>query len=118
MDYGSIDQHSEPLRKFTFTNNGNEPLVISAAKGSCGCTVPSYPKEPVLPGASAEIEVRYDTKRVGNFSKTVTLNTNAVNSSEAKPAGTFVLTIKGKVNAVEAAPGAAPITIPLNKPEN
>jgi len=117
VDYGSIDQNSEPLRKFIFTNSGTEPLVITAAKGSCGCTVPSYPKEPILPGASADIEVRYDTKRVGMFTKTVTLTTNAVNSSEAKPAGTFLLTIKGKVNKVEPAPGSSPTIIPMGKPE-
>ena len=117
VDYGSIDQHSEPLRKFIFSNAGTEPLVITAAKGSCGCTVPSYPKEPILPGASADIEVRYDTKRIGAFTKTVTLTTNAVNSSEAKPAGTFLLTIKGKVSAKEAAPGSSPTIIPLGSPE-
>ena len=113
VDYGEIAQNSEPLRKFDFTNTGIAPLIISAAKGSCGCTVPSYPKEPIQPGASAEIEVRYDTKRVGNFTKSVTLTTNAVNNTDNKPAGTFLLTIKGKVNPVEVAPGAAPVILPL-----
>jgi hypothetical protein len=98
VDYGEIEQNADPLRVFEFSNTGTAPLVISNAKGSCGCTVPSYPKEPILPGASAEIEVRYDTKRIGAFTKTVTLTTNAVNGGENQPDGTFVLTIKGKVN--------------------
>lgn len=97
VDYGKIEQNSDPLRTFEFTNTGTAPLVITAAKGSCGCTVPKYPKEPIMPGATAEIEVRYDTARLGMFTKTVTLTTNAVNSTEGRPAGTFVLTIKGEV---------------------
>ena len=64
VDYGVIEQGSDPYRVFNFVNAGNEPLVIKHAKGSCGCTVPTYPKEPIAPGSSAEIKVRYDTKRV------------------------------------------------------
>ncbi len=101
VDYGEIEQHSDPYRFFAFTNAGTEPLVIQAAKGSCGCTVPTYPKEPILPGESAEIKVRYDTKRIGNFTKTVTLTTN-----EATPK--HVLRIKGKVNAAPEEPEAVP----------
>jgi len=101
VDYGTIEQHSDPYRFFNFTNTGNEPLVIQNAKGSCGCTVPTYPKEPILPGESAEIKVRYDTKRIGNFTKTVTLTTN-----EATPK--HVLRIKGKVEAAPAEPEAVP----------
>lgn len=91
IDYGEIVQGADPLREFKFTNNGTEPLIISNAKGSCGCTVPKWPKDPILPGESAKIEVRYDTNRIGPFQKTVTLTTN-----EATP--THVLKIKGKVN--------------------
>lgn len=91
VDYGEIDKGSDPLRKFHFTNLGTEPLVIKQAKGSCGCTVPDYPKEPIMPGESSTIDVRYDTNRVGPFTKTVTLTTNM---GEEK----VVLTIKGKVN--------------------
>ncbi len=91
VDYGTITQGSDPLRVFKFTNVGDEPLIISKAKGSCGCTVPKYPQDPILPGEAAEIEVRYDTNRIGPFQKTVTLTTN-----EADP--THVLKIKGKVN--------------------
>ena len=92
MDYGTIEQHSDPYRFFKFTNTGDAPLIISNAKGSCGCTVPTYPKEPILPGESAEIKVRYATDRVGPFSKKVTLTTNEKDNVR-------VLTIKGKVNA-------------------
>lgn len=92
VDYGTIDKGSEPLRKFKFTNTGNEPLIIKNAKGSCGCTVPKYPQEPIMPGESNFIEVRYDTQRVGAFNKTVTITTN-------EAADTKTLTIKGEVKA-------------------
>ncbi|HNL37739.1 MAG TPA: DUF1573 domain-containing protein [Saprospiraceae bacterium] len=92
IDYGTIEKGSEPLRKFSFTNTGNEPLIIKSAKGSCGCTVPTYPKEPIMPGETNVIEVRYDTQRVGMFTKTVTLTTNETSD-------THTLTIKGEVKA-------------------
>ena len=92
MDYGTIDKGADPIRKFKFTNTGNEPLIIKTAKGSCGCTVPTYPKEPIMPGESNVIEVRYDTQRVGMFTKTVTLTTNETTD-------THTLTIKGEVKA-------------------
>jgi hypothetical protein len=92
LDYGKIKKGSEPLRVFNFKNTGSEPLIISNAQGSCGCTVPTFPKEPIMPGQSSKIEVRYDTQRPGAFSKTVTLTTN-----EANPSRT--LTIKGEVEA-------------------
>lgn len=76
VDYGTIEQDSDPLRIAKFTNTGTEPLVIKSARGSCGCTVPTYPKEPIMPGESAEIEIRYDTKRLGKINKTVTITTN------------------------------------------
>ncbi len=101
IDYGLIEQNSDPLRKFKFTNTGNEPLVIKHAKGSCGCTVPSYPKEPIMPGESNVIEVRYDTKRLGKFTKRVTLTTNAVDAQK-------VLTIKGEVKKKPAEPEGVP----------
>ncbi len=95
INYGDILQgkqsDAEAVRVFKFTNTGNEPLIISNAKGSCGCTVPSYPKEAILPGKTANIEVRYDIARLGPFQKTVTLTTNETNP-------THTLTIKGKVN--------------------
>ncbi|MEI6411778.1 MAG: DUF1573 domain-containing protein [Bacteroidota bacterium] len=92
IDYGTIEKGGDPIRNFKFTNTGNEPLIVKAAKGSCGCTVPTYPQEPIMPGESANIQVRYDTQRVGMFTKTVTLTTN-----ETDP--THTLTIKGEVKA-------------------
>jgi Protein of unknown function (DUF1573) len=90
IDYGTIEKGSERVRKFNFTNTGDEALVIKSASGSCGCTVPNYPKEPIMPGESATIDVNYDTNREGAFTKTVSLTTN-----EAEPS--HVLTIKGEV---------------------
>lgn len=76
VDYGTIDNGAEPLRTVKFTNTGTDPLVIKSARGSCGCTVPTYPKEPIAPGQSSVIEIRYDTKRQGKISKSVTITTN------------------------------------------
>lgn len=76
VDYGTIEQHGEPLRVLKFTNTGKEPLVIKNAKGSCGCTVPTWPKEPIMPGESSEIEVRYATNRLGKINKTIKITTN------------------------------------------
>ena len=98
IDYGTIAHNAEPNRKFEFTNNGNKPLIITNTQGSCGCTVPTTPKEPIAPGAKGVIGVRYATDRVGPFSKTVTVTSNA----EGQP--TKVLTIKGTVLADEATP--------------
>jgi len=101
VDYGSIEQGADPYRVFKFKNTGEEPLVIKHAKGSCGCTVPTYPKEPILPGETGEIKVRYDTNRVGPFNKTVTLTTNAVDER-------MTLIIKGKVEKKAPEPSGLP----------
>src|SRR6185369_11255157 len=70
-DYGDIKQGGNGDCAFKFTNTGSAPLIISDAKGSCGCTVPEWPKTPIKPGESAEIKVHYDSKRVGPINKTV-----------------------------------------------
>lgn len=101
LDYGTIEQGSDPYRIFAFTNTGNAPLVITNAKGSCGCTVPTYPKEPIPPAQAGEIKVRYDTNRVGPFTKRVTLTTNAGEEP-------IVLTIKGKVEPKAEEPEGVP----------
>ena len=90
VDYGKIEKGSDKVRKFSFTNTGNEPLVIKSAKGSCGCTVPTYPQEPIMPGETKTIDVSYDTNRPGAFTKTVTLTNN-------ETPDTHTLTIKGEV---------------------
>lgn len=91
-DYGNIMQGGNGECEFKFTNNGKEPLVITNCQGSCGCTVPQCPKEPILPGKSSVIKVKYDTNRIGGIYKTVTVNSNA-------KSGNIVLTIKGNVEA-------------------
>lgn len=96
IDYGTIARNADGKREFVFTNNGNAPLIITSAQGSCGCTVPSTPKEPILPGAKGSIGVKYDTNRVGPFTKTVTISSNAA----GQPSKT--LTIKGNVLPDEA----------------
>ena len=92
-DFGTIEYAGVGTYEFKFKNTGKEPLIISNAKGSCGCTVPTYPKDkPIKPGESEVIKVTYDTKRPGNFTKTVTITSNA-------KTGEKVITIKGVVQA-------------------
>lgn len=79
-DYGTIAQDSDGYCEFKFTNKGQSPLILSNVSSSCGCTVPNWPKDPILPGAAGTIKVKYDTKRVGNFNKSITVNSNAINS--------------------------------------
>ena len=99
MDYGLIEHNADGKREFVLTNTGNAPLIISNAKGSCGCTVPTWPKAPIAPGESATIGVKYATNRIGKFTKTITLTTNA-------PEKTKILTIKGEVKKPVEAPAA------------
>ncbi len=98
IDYGTVAQNAEPVRIFKFKNTGTEPLIIKNAQGSCGCTVPTYPTEPILPGETGEIKVKYDTSRIGKFSKRVTLTTNA-NPEQV------VLTITGDILKKETPAG-------------
>jgi hypothetical protein len=91
IDYGTIENSSDGNREFKFTNTGNAPLVVTKAKGSCGCTVPTWPKEAIAPGESSVIKVRYATNRTGSFNKSITLTSNAVNEPSK------VIHIKGTV---------------------
>jgi hypothetical protein len=76
-NFGSIQQDSKNTKIFTFTNTGSEPLIIENAKGSCGCTVPKFPKEPIKPGDTGEIEVVYSPgKQKGAQNKTITITAN------------------------------------------
>jgi len=77
VDYGIISKESEPTRTFNFKNTGNAPLLITDAKASCGCTVPTFPKDAIMPGESSTITVRYDTNRLGVISKSITITSNA-----------------------------------------
>lgn len=99
FDFGTVTSGEKVEHVYKFTNTGGEPLIISDAKGSCGCTVPEWPKEPIAPGASSEIVVRFDSSnKSGNQSKRVTLTANT------NPAQSF-LTIKGQVNKADAPEG-------------
>ncbi len=104
-DYGTIKQGDDGSCEFKFKNTGTDPLIISNAKGSCGCTVPTWPKEPVMKGQTATIQVHYDTKRVGAFTKTVTIESNAKTATK-------VITIKG---VVEAGEDLSNQTLPFNR---
>ncbi len=90
IDYGKIQKGSDGVRTFVFTNVGTTPLIIEQVKGSCGCTVPTKPEKPILPGEKGEIKVKYDTNRTGGFSKSITITSNA---TEARK----IIRIKGLV---------------------
>lgn len=77
IDYGKITQGSNGVRVFEFTNTGKSPLIITRIQASCGCTVPKKPDQPIMPGERGKIEVSYDTKRLGGFSKAITIFSNA-----------------------------------------
>jgi hypothetical protein len=114
-DYGNLKQGADASYEFRFTNTGKEPLIVSQAKGSCGCTVPSWPKEPIKPGQSATIKVKYDSNRPGPINKSVTITSNAVTEP------TKVIRIKGFVEEIPTeAPAAVPVApiapaAPVNK---
>jgi len=77
IDYGKIEQNADGVRVFKFKNTGKSPLIISRIQSSCGCTVPTKPKDPIMPGKTGEIEVKYATNRIGGFNKTITIFSNA-----------------------------------------
>ncbi|NQY29992.1 MAG: DUF1573 domain-containing protein [Flavobacteriaceae bacterium] len=106
IDYGEVEYASNGEREFIIKNIGDAPLVITRTKGSCGCTVPTKPSQPILPGETGIMKVKYDTKRANQaFSKSITVTSNAVNFP------TKVVKIKGKVLAN---PNAKKVT--LKKP--
>jgi hypothetical protein len=91
FNFGTINQGEKAEFEFVFTNVGQEPLVITSATGSCGCTVPEWPKEPIRKGEKGRIKVRFDSSgRQGMQSKTVTIYSNA----QTNP---VVLHVKGNV---------------------
>ncbi|MBT8183076.1 DUF1573 domain-containing protein [uncultured Eudoraea sp.] len=94
VDYGVIEKGSDGVRVFEFTNTGTAPLIISKVSSSCGCTIPKKPEEAILPGKTGEIQVKYDTKRVGPIRKAITVISNA-------DTPTKVLKIKGEVKSVD-----------------
>ena len=98
-DYGEIQQGANGTCEFVFKNTGKADLILTNCRSSCGCTVPSWPKDPIPPGKKAVIKVKYNTNRVGAINKTITVESNATNNR-------VILSIKGNVAAkpLEAAP--------------
>ncbi len=92
VDYGEIEKGSDGIRVFEFTNTGSAPLIISNVRSSCGCTIPKKPEDPIMPGKTGEIQVKYDTNRVGPIRKAITVTSNA-------DTPTKILKIKGEVKA-------------------
>jgi Protein of unknown function (DUF1573) len=98
VDYGTVDYDGNGFREFKFKNTGKSPLIITNVQGQCGCTTTiengkkGWPEEPIAPGKSGVIRVKYDTKRPGPFDKKVTVTSNAKTASK-------VVTIKGTVKA-------------------
>ena len=90
-NFGDITQGEVVSHNFVIKNSGKSDLIISSAKGSCGCPVPVWPKDPIKPGAEAEIKVTFNSKgRSGSQTKKVTVLTNAIPNTK-------VLTIRGNV---------------------
>ncbi len=98
LDYGVIEYDANGIREFKFTNTGKTPLTITSVTGECGCTAttidgkPGWPQEPILPGKSGVIKVKYDTKREGRFEKNVTVASNAKFATKK-------IRIKGEIKA-------------------
>lgn len=94
-DFGRITQGEKVEYSFTFKNTGGSELVISNAQGSCGCTVPTYPKTPIKPGEEAKIDVVFDSEgKSGLVEKTVTINTNCNPSTQ-------IITISATIDVPE-----------------
>jgi hypothetical protein len=89
-NYGKIYKSGDGNCSFEFKNVGDAPLVLTSVRSSCGCTVPKWPRKPVMPGKTAKIKVTYDTRRLGVINKQITVRSNAKN-------GTVVLKIRGQV---------------------
>lgn len=89
-DYGLLPYKGDGTCEFTFKNTGKEPLVLTNVKSSCGCTIPTWPRDPIAKKGKGSIKVKYDTKRQGKFNKTITVYSNASNSPVR-------LTIRGEV---------------------
>ncbi len=96
--FGTITQGESVTYEFNFTNAGSEPIIITKAEGSCGCTVPTYPKEPIMKGQKSAIKVTFNSAgKMGVIDKTVTLTSNAKENP-------MILHIKGTVEKPSAEP--------------
>ncbi len=90
-DFGTIPQGTPATGVFTFTNSGTAPLILSNVQGSCGCTVPEWTKDPIMPGKKGTIKATYNAANMGAFNKSITVTSNAESP-------TSVIFIKGDVN--------------------
>jgi Protein of unknown function (DUF1573) len=89
-DFGKIEQNKPVTASFEFTNTGDSPLIITKATGSCGCTVPSYPKEPIMPGGTGIITAQFNAAASGTFTKTVDIEANTAKAAQLTITGTVV----------------------------
>lgn len=108
VDYGEVAFKGDGTRELKFKNTGNEPLIITNAKGSCGCTVPDWPKEPIMPGQTGVIKIKYDTSRSGSINKSVTITTNEVESKDGNGQPVYknhTVAVKGNVKAAPSTDG-------------
>ena len=113
-DYGTIQQGDNGTTDFVFFNKGKEAFIISSAKGSCGCTVPVPPKEPIEAGKSSSIKVTYDTKRIGAINKNVTVVVQSI--SDPSKTQTKILRIAGNIKPNPQTPEIEkPMEGPVNK---
>lgn len=91
-NFGELEEGPRVTTEFEFTNTGTKPLILTDVKASCGCTTPDWPKEAIAPGKSSVIKVEYNTQgRPGDFTKSITINSNADNGQPK------IVYIKGKV---------------------
>lgn len=103
-DFGKVEQGKPVTHVFEFKNTGTDPIVINDAQASCGCTKPSFSREPIMPGKTGSISATYNAAAAGPFNKSVTVTSNA-------EAGQAVLYLKGEVvSAAAAETAAAPTT--------
>ncbi len=119
FDFGNITEGEKVTHIFKFKNTGKNPLIISDAKGSCGCTVPKWPKEPIAPGKEGQIEVKFDSsKKPGKQTKNVTITANTepvktilkISADVAKDPNAPATTTP----TIKSAPSASPTITPAN----
>ena len=110
-DYGKIPNGANGTCEFKVTNTGDQPLIITNCKGSCGCTVPKCDTAPIKPGQSTVVTVKYDTKRTGPINKSVTISSNAMNAPEkiVRITGTVEAGLEGPASPVKEQSPMAPV---------
>jgi hypothetical protein len=112
-DFGILKEGDEATYEFVFINTGNEPIIINGCTASCGCTVPTWPRNPIMPSSKGTIFVKFDTHgKNGTFHKTIYIESNAAN---AEPGKKYEIYIAGSVTpnvATTSKPGA-PMQAPV-----